>query len=384
MPLRTNATVSIKACGILARSVHRYGVGEDVYANPFQQDVAASFAYAYLLTVPGNAVVWQGWLDLWGCMPNTVNVPNGTYRLQQSTTWTGFSPYRFHVYFWSGGYDYEYQVWADCTANSSGTYYVHPTFNNAAIQVSGVVSRMMAYQLYGLFGGVPLGMVGGSYTIRTNQGCSDLTPPTDSCYSPSGPPWNGDGRVHIGTTVINGWATANWKNIIGHEIGHMVQYRAMGYYNYDYSDPATEPACQCTHDPLIWGNTVHCLQSREPAGGAQLEAFAHAFANRLFNENQANGSFAYYKPFARIPGASSTRRWRATSITPSAGWSSIAIAVVQGAAPSGTGGRSSSTCRTRHPRIRPSSTRCSRFTVGPARADRKLRVLANARLVESR
>ncbi len=135
------------------------------------------------------------------------------------------------------------------------------------------------------------GLVNGTYVVHANEGCAGYDPPTDSCYDPYMQ------LVHLGTTVVQGYGDAHWKYVIAHETGHMVAHRAMGLFYYDYNDSATQRLCKCNYD-TSWGNTVHCLQSREQSGGAQEEGFGHAYASRVYNDPyQANGTFVYYKPF---------------------------------------------------------------------------------------
>jgi hypothetical protein len=111
--------------------------------------------------------------------------------------------------------------------------------------------------------------------------------------------------VWSGTTAIQGYNGAYWKFMLAHEIGHIVQDRAMGFPNNNLeSDNPTQPLCTCNHYDMSWGNQIHCMQSRETTGGAQVEGFAHAFAIRVFNRtNQFDPIMVYYKPV----------KWYATS-----------------------------------------------------------------------
>ncbi len=45
------------------------------------------------------------------------------------------------------------------------------------------------------------------------------------------------------------------------------------------------------------GNTIHCLQSTEDQGGAQIEGFAQFSAGNLWNSGASTCTFAYYKYF---------------------------------------------------------------------------------------
>lgn len=297
-PHRIDSLVSVKACSTWRVQYIDSGYGEDTFTTTAWQDTPAYLAHAVLLTVPGNALVWQGQLDVSGCMPNSVDVAPGTYRLQQSTTSVGDYGYYFNNYYMSGGTEYGYEVWANFTTPASGTYNVtvHPTFNNDAVQSAAVTSLIVAEHLVGSIFGAPLGVVPGTYKMHANEGCPGVVPPTDSCYDPS------VDLVHLGTTVTNGYMDAHWKFVIAHEVGHYVQARAMGFEFFDYNDTASQIECQCTY-PTSWGNTVHCLQSREEQGGSEIEGFGHAFATRIFNGGgQTNATFVYYKPFRQDSG----------------------------------------------------------------------------------
>jgi hypothetical protein len=190
----------------------------------------------------------------------------------------------------SGGVEYTMELFATFTVPASGTVNVTltPTFNNDAVQAAAVMGQILTAQNYN--GG--MGILDGSYKVRTNQGCTALTPPTDSCFRPS------EDIVYVGTTVSAGYTDSHWKFVIAHEMGHMVSYRAMGRYQYNYDDSAAEASCRCDHyDAALWGNRTHCLQSREHIGGAMNEGFSHAFAARTFNFTQfPEGRFVYYKP----------------------------------------------------------------------------------------
>ncbi len=277
------------------------GKGEDVYNTASSwTDVPAAFAKAYVLSVPGNALYWQGHLNAFGCTPS-ISLPAGTFRLQQSTANVGYEGIHFDNYYMSGGVEYTYEIWADFTSSGSGasTLNVHPTYNNDAIQAAAIASQEVYWHWITLFfGGGGLGLVNGTYKVHANEGCGWPTdPPTDSCYDPNLQ------LVHLGTSVVGGYTDAHWKYVVAHETGHMVQDRVMGRYYYDYDQSASQALCKCDHYTTEWGNRAHCLQSREQSGGAQQEGFAHAFASRVFNNPfQADGTFVYYKPFLPLFG----------------------------------------------------------------------------------
>jgi hypothetical protein len=76
-----------------------------------------------------------------------------------------------------------------------------------------------------------------------------------------------------------------WKFTVAHEMGHIIQQRAMGTfftdYNFGGATVKAPPKCSCDH--VTSANTLHCLQSIEEPGAAQLEGFAQFFASRTWN-----------------------------------------------------------------------------------------------------
>jgi hypothetical protein len=100
-----------------------------------------------------------------------------------------------------------------------------------------------------------------------------------------------------------------WKFTVAHEMGHIIQARAMGNFFTDYNlGGATikaPPKCSCDH--VTSANTLHCLQSIEEPGAAQIEGFAQFFASRAWNRASENDCvFKYYKEFLSdtcLPGA---------------------------------------------------------------------------------
>ena len=269
------------------------GWGEDRWATSSWFHPQASYAQASIVDTSG-VHVWAGNLDRFGCA--TVSLPPGEYYITQTTDWA--SPPETDKYIRT------FYVNPDGNPSAStesiyfevfpGTWNValQGTWNDDAVQAAAVAGAILDQHVAGV-----LSLSDWSYVIRANLGCTDFDPPTDSCYmSPAREPPKGS--VHLGTTLIDGVPEAHWKYVIAHEIGHYVQDIAMGSYFVDYNDVASEELCTCKHYDTSWGNQIHCIQSREEIGGAQLEGFAQAFASRTFNNaNEANGTFVYYKPF---------------------------------------------------------------------------------------
>jgi hypothetical protein len=127
-----------------------------------------------------------------------------------------------------------------------------------------------------------------------------------------------------------------WKFVTAHEAGHQIQHRGIGTFpsTFDYlfdcppgmsctgrrssqpadvaasPDPAgrplldppfvdsMSPLCGCQH--VDAANGLHCLQSIERGGGAQIEGFAQFFSSRVWNrQDEADCTFVYYKEMLR-------------------------------------------------------------------------------------
>ncbi len=136
------------------------------------------------------------------------------------------------------------------------------------------------------------------YIVLADDGCPDYRLATDSCVS---------GRVtYVGPAVAGLPPQSQWKYVVAHELGHMIQDRFMGRlalsYRFkdgadDVSDPVgTPPLCRCDH--VTVANDWHCLQSVELPGAAQTEGYAQFYASRIWNNAADNDCvFGYYKEF---------------------------------------------------------------------------------------
>jgi hypothetical protein len=123
----------------------------------------------------------------------------------------------------------------------------------------------------------------------------------DSCQS--------GGLVHLRPTVGNVLDDSFWKFVVAHEIGHAIQQKGMGSFKLDYNigqPPGLVPPPKCACNHVSTSNSLHCLQSIEEPGAAQLEGFAQFFASRAFNRpSDGDCVFKYYKEFlndACMPG----------------------------------------------------------------------------------
>ena len=87
---------------------------------------------------------------------------------------------------------------------------------------------------------------------------------------------------------------ARRKFLIGHEVGHWYQKRWVGgFAPIDYSLDVDVIGCESEN---IHG--AHALRSKEYAGGAHTEGFAHFLSTLAFNNPGSNAEFKYYKDYA--------------------------------------------------------------------------------------
>jgi hypothetical protein len=146
------------------------------------------------------------------------------------------------------------------------------------------------------------------FTILSGLGCGSQPgiPATDACAGSTvktGPYTNPDSSA----------GDLRWKFILAHEIGHVMQKKAMGTLWNPYcftpggnvttncnppntADLANAPAsCRCDH--VSGSNGLHCLQSFEYTPVAQLEGYAQFFSARVWNAADSTCLFRYYKQF---------------------------------------------------------------------------------------
>lgn len=173
-----------------------------------------------------------------------------------------------------------------------------PSFFTYSENVAATYSQM----LYQANNGV---LANETYKAYSNQVCDggDAVRNYEACYSPGskfvylGPQYAGANTQTLSTTQH----TTLSKFVIAHEIGHQFQARSTGsyYYNYNRAALVPQPALLCRCDGLNPnGNEIHCLQSTEQQGAAQVEGFAQFTASNTWNDpTSSNCNFAYYKGF---------------------------------------------------------------------------------------
>ena len=284
-----NATVTI--CSTWNVQYIDSDPSEDYFNTDDWTSRPASQAFAYVFDGSWN-LYWWGNLDGYGCV-SSLSLPPGNYFMFQVTEETRRADKVFHAleHGAGGGASASYAMTWFTVYPLSGWVYLTPWASTAQIQVAAVTGQILAMDAWTTGG---LGLTPNwPYTVFVNEGC-DTTNPA-ACYgAPNNTPPHGG--VFLGITDPGGVGEEHWKHIIGHELGHFVQDIAMGMHNRSYSDFAvSEPTCMCN---FFNPDEMHCLQSREDIGTAQIEGFAHAFSSRIFNSSSdANGTFVYYKPF---------------------------------------------------------------------------------------
>jgi hypothetical protein len=140
-----------------------------------------------------------------------------------------------------------------------------------------------------------------SGSVTVNAGLSCPTIPGDACaIAPA---------LYAGTwTNSQGHAgDLQSKYVIGHELGHVMQHFGSGIPAANYSATPSNNDARCKCDHVTNANQIHCMGSLEHASAAQVEAWAHFTAARLFNDPAGNDcKFNYYKDY--IDGSSAVHK----------------------------------------------------------------------------
>lgn len=198
--------------------------------------------------------------------------------------------------------------------------------------LSAVVSQLLSVEKAGPSIGIKDALVDGVNGVRVNDGLVQIVAKDVCCFktddngAPNCAPVpeclrNGDCDTCAGSDVQGGGGTpvlirpddtppgeslvpgdSFWKYTIAHEIGHVIQRRAVGRWAIDYDLPPNagtfraERKCACDH--VRNANTTHCLQSIEEPGFVQQEGYAQFFASRVWNRaSDSDCTFKYYKDF---------------------------------------------------------------------------------------
>lgn len=333
---------------------------EDFAGGTGVQQLPASFARAgYILTSRGSTFTWIGTLDKEGCVPQEVVPPAAFWRTGNGLTVrfalgtehcmdpTGSDCLpdgsgvprgaRFRTFrkndgvpsllctAWTENADFSDPACAKVVNAFPGWQSGAPPnpirlVNESHFEttrLSAVVSQMLRVEADGPGIGIRETMIDGINGTRVNDGLIDVRANDVCCLrggSCSVPECLRDGSCD---TCASGAAFIRpddqppegalvpgdsfWKYVVAHEIGHLIQARGTGSYAYTYDPAATgtfraPPKCACDH--VQTSNTLHCLQSVEEPGAAQVEGYAQFFASRIFNRaSDPDCTFKYYKEF---------------------------------------------------------------------------------------
>lgn len=289
-----------RICSTWRASYKDAGFGEDYLKGVGLQDAPARFARGMITTAPGNKLVWQGQLDARGCMPEYVHLDPGNYTfIQEARLWkaNGSGGTTIDVHFKKeGGTTYgEWLLTGFTTTATTESHVVnlHPVTHDHITRAAAVMSQIMNTSDLGLR---PI-----TYEVHANQGCPSFGG-YESCASGNelylGPP--SPEQIKYQPYHDN-----FLKYVVAHEFGHILQESAMGLPHYDYDQNAAQTLCRCDH--VVSANNLHCLQSRELTGAAQIEGFAQFFASRVFNSPAGSDcTFVYYKEFKNPDGSVSS------------------------------------------------------------------------------
>lgn len=260
--------------------------GEAVVAGT---SVAASSAQAIVSRrLPDNSiqVVWQGTLDDDGCTRRLDVSANTTYTVTLLTSIVRPSDYG----------DITVRIGTSASAPVIHGYQRAVTLTSVPItgvtvpfwmlthesSVAAAVSTMMGH---GADDGTRLGAY---YQVFADQGCPGGG---SACYYDA---------IYIGMNNSQPQThDSQWKVVVIHEMGHAVQdfstgLPSLGSYGDDVASGAPS-MCRCEHVKAS-DDRLHCLQSRETSGEAQVEAYAHFFASKVWSgDSSSECTFPYYK-----------------------------------------------------------------------------------------
>lgn len=277
--------ITNKICGLWMSAYVDDEFGEDLLSAPFFHVSQASYASATIQSSNGGTVHWSGHLNKNGCAPQ-LELAAGSYKLVLRSSFDGPQGQEIDVlynYLVVDGLQGEY------VTNFSLGFTVDPAFGTNQSQylytsdtqvsnISAIVSTLLARPDNGLWAD--------EFRIHTNIDCPTI--PDNSCvFYPD---------LYIGTGP---WGTTDdeWKFVVGHEIGHLAQAAANASPSSNGYDTVFDPNAACRCDHVTVSNQLHCLQSLEDVGKAQIEGFAQYYAARTFNTLGTDCAFAYYKEF---------------------------------------------------------------------------------------
>lgn len=256
------------------------GHGEDYATQTTLESFSLPARYSHVVvTNKQNQFKWQGTLDADGCTPYIELTP-GDYVLWQTGSLISGTTTLDVYYRDNAGWKEGLTLLTGFSTQPSlvgQTIELQPPVFDHMTRTAGAMSQVLATPDNGL-------VAGETYPVRADQPC------------PGQPLWGacgGEDGLYLGPNEYGGDHTNDWKYVIAHEFGHVVQALRMGFVNYEYV-LAPDHLCRCDH--VTSGNPVHCLQSREEIGGAQVEGWAQFYASRVWNNrDQSDCAFVYYK-----------------------------------------------------------------------------------------
>jgi hypothetical protein len=269
------------------------GYGEDILTNPDSTFWPAMYTHARLKKIGDDTPLWEGALDVEGCIPQMQVLQLGAFYEFTQWTYVERGARKIWVNIDESGWGQNsvptittVQAPSSMPDNTATSFGIEPAWDNAKSNLMPVIGRLL--QKFDTL----------SYPANTETYIhTDAT----HCDQEGGaywlpPSWGGSGtRVCVRAGAAMGWDdVSTWKHIIGHELGHRVAY-ANGWEagaNYNASGAPTE----CTCNYVEHGSQLHCLMSREYGDAAQEEGFGHFFAAAMFNDRiENNGKFVYCK-----------------------------------------------------------------------------------------
>lgn len=267
------------------------GFGEDYLNDKGVNRVPARHTWVSISKNGSSAPVWSNVTDVEGCTPY-IDVGPGDYAVAQVPKLVRANTGAIGEHSW---FDVVYDAVRGAptlvtsykigwTGPPSDTIDLTPSRVDQATSVAAVMTQPAAVV-------ADAELVPGTYPIHADQRCPGPEE-YEACVT--------DGIVYIGANH-DGTHNANYKFVVAHELGHLVQEKAFGWQHYDYDDDAPSPAwCRCDHVDVH--NDSHCLQSREHDGAAMTEGFAHFYASKLMNDPTGGDCrFIYYKDFLPPP-----------------------------------------------------------------------------------
>lgn len=279
------AGVTSKICGFWMSAYVDDQVGEDVLTAPGFELSKARYASASIRSANGSTTYWSGHLDENGCAP-TLELQAGNYKLDLRSSFEGPQGqlvdvlYNYLIVDGPQGEfvsDFQLGFTIDPAWGPTSSQWLYTT-NTAVTNIAAIISAVL--------GQPDNGLPAAQYTIHSNVDCPGL--PGNACAPGT--------KMYVGTGPY-GTSDDEWKYVIAHELGHNAQSASFGFPGgggYD-SVMDTEAACRCDH--VTVANQLHCLQSLEHVGKAQIEGFAQYFAAKSFNTSGSDCGFAYYKEF---------------------------------------------------------------------------------------